>query len=422
MKNIFKLFVTFLIFIGFTNCTTENIEAVGSVKREVSITTPSNSGSYLLSGSSYRNEAFELKYSFADFGYSASVINRLQIVKANENFPAPSSGFTLVNTNVVDNVSTISITQQLLNTRLNLAGGTFGTTETFKMRIVARVTDKLFSTSNVVTFTARPYNPIDEAEQLFVFGNFGAAAGYADWSINATGNANTPVIYSPKNDGVYQGFVFMNVANPQFKLARIVNGALQVKTVNVRFNPSWFGINANRLQGVEDSNPLGTLPTGTLTTSTPDSAGAVITPPGTTSLASAYYIIVDWNTNRYVMVRRAMSIEGPNGANANPKNLTYVSDPTSPHFGKYMNTNATMVAGNIWAQTRLTSLADAVNVERLLSTNSSVSNILLSTSTETNKNKLKFGGLNFNINQPGSYTFILDLKNALDYNLIAIRN
>lgn len=379
MKNIFKIFIVFSIFIGIISCTDDNIEAVGSVQREVRINTPSNGGSYLLAGASYRNEAFELKYTLADFGYSAAVINRLQIVKENVAFPALGSGLTLVNNTVENNVNTVSITQQLLNTRLLQVGGEFGVTETYKMRIVARVTDQLFSVSNVVTFTARPYNPIDEAEQLFVFGNFGAAAGFADWTIDASGGANTPVIYSPKNDGIYQGFVFMNVANPEFKLARIVDGVLTVKTVNVKYNPATQN---DVLLGIEDSNPLGTNPTGTLTTSTPDSNGATITPPGTTNLAGPYYIIVDWNTNRYVMARRAMSIAGP-PPNQVARPLTYDADPNSPFFGRYVSTNATVSAGQIYVQLRNNSSATVSRVERLTSTNSQVSQITLSNATLT---------------------------------------
>ena len=418
MKNIFKLFISALLITSVFSCTDDKIEAVGSIKREVAINTPSNGGNYILSGSAYRNEAFELKYTLADFGFSASSTNRLQIVKASEEFGSISGGLTLVNNNIVDNVNTISITQQMLNVRLNQAGGEFGVTESFKMRIVARVTDKLYSVSNVVTFIAAPYNPIDEAEQLFVFGNFGAAAGYADWNINATGTANTPVIYSPKNDGIYQGFVFMNVANPEFKLARLVNGALEVKTVNVKYNPSSQN---DILLGVEDSNPLGTNPTGTLLPSTPDSSGATITPPGTTNLAGPYYIIVDWNTNRYVMAKRAISIAGP-PPNQVARPLTYVSDTSSPFFGRYVSTSANVSAGQIYVQLRNNSSATTSRVERLTSTNSQVSQITLSTSSEITPNQLKFGGTNFQITQPGGYTFVLDLRNALDYNLIAIKN
>lgn len=418
MKNIFKLFISALLITSVFSCTDDKIEAVGSIKREVAINTPSNGGNYILSGSTYRNEAFELKYTLADFGFSASSTNRLQIVKASEEFGSISGGLTLVNNNIVDNVNTISITQQMLNVRLNQAGGEFGVTESFKMRIVARVTDKLYSVSNVVTFIAAPYNPIDEAEQLFVFGNFGAAAGYADWNINATGTANTPVIYSPKNDGVYQGFVFMNVANPEFKLARLVNGALEVKTVNVKYNPT---TQIDVLLGVEDSNPLGTNPTGMLLPSTPDSSGATITPPGTTNLAGPYYIIVDWNTNRYVMAKRTMSIAGP-PPNQVARPLTYVSDTSSPFFGRYASTNANVSAGQIYVQLRNSSSATTSRVERLTSTNSQVSQITLSNSTEITPNQLKFGGTNFQITQPGGYTFVLDLRNALNYNLIAIKN
>ena len=418
MKNIFKLFISALLITSVFSCTDDKIEAVGSIKREVAINTPSNGGNYILSGSAYRNEAFELKYTLADFGFSASSTNRLQIVKASEEFGSISGGLTLVNNNIVDNVNTISITQQMLNVRLNQAGGEFGVTESFKMRIVARVTDKLYSVSNVVTFIAAPYNPIDEAEQLFVFGNFGAAAGYADWNINATGTANTPVIYSPKNDGIYQGFVFMNVANPEFKLARLVNGALEVKTVNVKYNPT---TQIDVLLGVEDSNPLGTNPTGTLLPSTPDSSGATITPPGTTNLAGPYYIIVDWNTNRYVMAKRTMSIAGP-PPNQVARPLTYVSDTSSPFFGRYVSTSANVSAGQIYVQLRNNSSSTTSRVERLTSTNSQVSQITLSTSSEITPNQLKFGGTNFQITQPGGYTFVLDLRNALDYNLIAIKN
>jgi len=416
MKNIFKLFIIFSVFIGLVNCTDENIEAVGSIKRPVNINSPSNNNTYLLSGATYRNEAFELKYTLADFGYDAAVVNRLQIVKENEDFPAVGSGLTLVNVNVVDNISTISISQQLLNTRLNLAGGTFGTTENFKMRVVARVTDNLYSASNVVTFTARPYNPIDEAEKLFVFGNFGAATGYADWAIDATGGANTPVIYSPKNDGVYQGFVYMNVANPEFKLARLVDGVLEVKTVNVWFNPT----PVDRLAGIESTNPLGTLPTGTLTTSTADSAGTAITPPGTTNLAGPYYLIVDWNTNRYVMVKRTISISGP-PPNQVPIGLNYVSDTSSPYFGMYVNTNANLLSGQIFIQTRNNSSADATRVERFAKDGTG-NTLELSSGSEIIKNKLKFGSNNFDIFDPGSYTIILDVKNSLDYNVRAIKN
>lgn len=422
MKNMLNKFLNIILALSsivfIVACTDENKEAIGSVVREVRINTPTNNSNFTLSGSSYKNEAFSLQYVMADFGYSAAVTHRLQIVKADQEFGSVISGLTLVNENVSNNVSEISFTQKLLNARLIIAGGQFGETSTYKMRVVGAVTDKLYSASNVVTFTANVYNPIDEAEQLFVFGNFGAAAGYADWNINATGTANTPVIYSPKNDGVYQGFVFMNVANPEFKLARIVEGVLEVKTVNLKYDPA---TQIDVLLGVEDSNPLGTNVTGTLMTSTPDSSGATITPPGTTNLAGPYYLIVDWNTNRYVMAKRAMSIAGP-PPNQVARPLTYVSDTSSPYFGKYVNTNATVSAGQIYVQLRNNSSATTSRVERLMSTNSTVSQILLSSSSDINPNKLKFGGTNIQIIQPGSYTFVLDLMNALDYNLIAIKN
>lgn len=378
MKKAFLSLLLFSSIIVTTNsCSEDELEPVASVKSNISLTNPTG-GTYVLSGTTATSTAFVLKFNQADFGYNASIKYLLQAVKSSDNFSG-FNGNLLGDFNSASGAKEVVINQRRLNGVLLNAGGSIGTSQSYKIRVIGLINNQssaspLLSVSNEVTITATAYDTFDEFDRIYVPGGYQGASGYGnDWSPD---HANVAKLFSPDNNGVYKGFVWMNVATPEFKFTP---------------GPAWTGDKG-------DANSNGD--SGNLAT-----PGNNIKP---NAGAGAYYFEVNWNTNSYSMSKRQIAIIGaatPNGW-GNPTYLTFDTNPASPYYQMYTIDLALTV------NEFLIRLKDDWT-EKFGSLSGNVDNVTLAGS----QYKVKLGGGNMKIPTAGNYKVVLDIRNSANYNI-----
>jgi hypothetical protein len=380
MKKIFlNLCLVTAAFISAVSCSNETLDPIASVAKNVELTTPAGEN-YVLTAPNAGTTAVTVKWSAADFGYSAAVTYSLQIVKANADFTSPQS-FVLgsFNKNTNSNYEK-ELTQRELNTLLLGAGGGVGTEGDYKMRVVgvpstqvATSTNGISSLSNDVTFKATPYDTYDEYDRIYVPGNYGAASGFADWAPD-----NAPRLFSAKNNGKYEGFVWMNNASPAFKFCPV---------------PKWEGDKGDL---TENPNTFTTL------------GGKDIKPVDGTG---TYFFTVDWTAGTYTIGKRQVAIIGdatPAGWSATY--LVFDTNPTSPYYKMY-TIDLTLKADKF-----LIRLKDDWS-EKMGTPSGNYESVVIST-----HNKVKLGGGDMKIPTAGNYKVVLDLNNSANYNLRLIPN
>lgn len=415
MKNL-KYFIALLSFV-FIACQ-EDKDPVGYVANTFKITSPSSGISITTNPNQASATAFTLTWSPVDFGYNAAVKYSLEIYYG--------SAFKTVSLGNYNEYSGAEHSYQMsykqLNTTLfSLLSEQIATNTTFLMRIKATPdmqstsANALVSYTDYVSFNSNVYNTADDHTRLYVFGNFGAASTYADWDINTTGTSNSPTIYSINDDGKYEGFVYMNVSSPQFKLAAPDATNLNIKGVGTQFGFTNF-------TAVSADNYLGTSTSGTLQTSTDISTGNVITP--FVAGPSTYYIRADWKANKYAIAKRVVILKGTMTGLTSPNViLTYETNPASPYYRKYVNYNANLISSGQALIQFVTGFAIGDRLE--IMGFDGVANTLLNVapnSTSQITNKMKMTGSPFKIQQSGNYTVVLDLSNSVNYNLKFILN
>ncbi|PJJ10526.1 SusE-like outer membrane protein [Flavobacterium sp. 1] len=385
-----KIIISLILLTGtlasLVSCSDETLDPVGSVVKNTAVSSPATGTDYILEAKTASNDVFTVKWSSVDFGYVAAVTYQLQIVKSTStNFDADAKTFDLgsFNEGLEETIHQETLTQRELNSVLLSAGGSPSEKGSYKFRVVAspsgqevKGTNKLVSKSGEVPFTATPYDTFDEFDKLYVPGNFGGSSTYADWN-----PANAPKIYSPSNDGKYEGFVWMNVTSPAFKFTD---------------DQTW----TNDKGDISDPNTFTTLV---------HTNGKDIKP---TNGAGTYFITVDWLKNTYSIAPRHVGVIGaatPSGWDA-ATYLNYETNVASPYFRMY-TINLALKADAI-----LVRLADDWSVK--MGSVSGSKETLVATSA----NKIKFNGGDMVVPAAGNYKIVLDLRNAANYNLRLIPN
>lgn len=401
-----------------------NASVLGTTK----LLSPTNGATIILNPNTFRAVAMTVKWTSADFGYSASVKYVLEIVKATDNFVSPQVIPLATYNENTNSTYESAITTTILNGKLKAIGATLGTSTSFKMRVYAQPSGQLDTSENglraysqEVTFTCNVYDPIDETPKLYVMGNFGAASTFADWDINLTGTSNSPLIYSPLKDGVYEGFVYMNVAAPQFKFANPTATDLDIKGLKTQYTQTAISgvslISTNYFPLGNNNNA------GEILSTTDISTGNVITPVSSSTGIGTYFIKTDWTNNKYIIVKRRIGI---GKSNTPIRYFTFDSNPASPYYRLY-TLSTTLNAGDHWIELRpptaIVASGAADKLERM-GIDSNSSDLVVTPNASSNiKNKLKFtGASNFKVLVPGSYTVVLDLNNSANYNLRIIPN
>ena len=397
-----KIFINIILIVGtifsIVSCEKDFINPTATIVTGATLVSPAEGAIFNLNPGNPTSTIMTVKWSSVDFGYSASVKYVLEIVKSTDDFKNPqviTLGTFNENTN---SVHELAVTTKDFNLKLYNLEAPLGVTSSFKMRVYAQPAGQLDTSVNGVrsysketTIKSNVYDPIDELPRIYVYGNFGAASTFADWDINTNGTSNSPPIFAPASDGKYSGFVFMNVASPQFKFASPTSTDLNIK-----------GLGASA---------------GTLLTSTAVSTGNVISAPAPLG-DFTYFVTADWTNNTYTIIKRKLALKGTMTSNV-AVYLNYITDPSSPYYRMYVATNVTLIAN----ASGYIQLKDSSTAADRMGIDNTVTTLQVSPNSSSRiKNKMKTGASSFTVTTAGVYTVVLNLKNSGDYNLRVIPN
>jgi hypothetical protein len=369
------------MFSALVSCNDETLDPVASVSKSIVLSAPTG-GTFALSSATASANAFTAKWTSSEFGFSAAARYTLQVIKATGgSFDTPGV-FPLGDFNVSE-VKDLekTITNRQLNAALLGAGGSIGTSQSYKIRIVGSPLDQSSSVvstylavSNEVTITATAFDTYDEFQRLYVPGNYQGASGYGNnWSPDSP---NVAKLFSAGNDGNYEGFVWMNDASPAFKFTP---------------GPAWSGDKGESNSSGAFSGVLGTAEN----IKPADGSGT-------------YFFKVNWPAGTYTMAKRQIAIIGaatPNGW-ANPTYLTFDTNPASPYYQMYT------IDLSLTSDEFLIRLKDDWS-EKMGSLSGNVDNVTLGGS----QYKVKLGGGNMKMPTAGNYKVVLDIRNSANYNI-----
>jgi hypothetical protein len=198
-------YIKFIVFAGLVgvstwSCTEDKLGPVFHSNGGLAITSPT-AGDTLELKEATANDPTMVTWSPADFGFQAPTVYRLEIDRGGNNFAEPA---------VLANVTgeSANITQGDLNNILLAKELEGETASEIDMRVIAILSpDTAPDTSAVVTFTVIPYSSTVVVPQL------GVPGSYQGW---APADSSTAV-YSPKSNGLYEGYVNIGVDNAFFK-------------------------------------------------------------------------------------------------------------------------------------------------------------------------------------------------------------
>lgn len=380
MKKIYlSLILVAGILSSLVSCSDDLLDPVVAKGDAIVLSAPTG-GTYALSASTASATAFTAKWTSSTFGFSAAARYTLQVIKSTGNFNAPGT-FPLGDFGVDSSINLEkAVTNRQLNAALLGAGGPIGASQSYKVRVVGSPLNQSSTTvdaysvvSNEITITATAFDTYDEFARIYVPGNYQGASGYGNsWSPDSPSVAK---LFSAGNNGIYEGFVWMNEATPEFKFTPV---------------PSWSGDKG-------ESNGSGAF-SGVLGTSSniKPSAGA-----------GTYFFSVNWTAGTYTMDKRQVTIIGaatPNGWGSGTP-LVLDTTPSSPYYQMYTAT-LTLAADEF-----LIRLKDDWSVKMgTLSGNAE-------NATTGGQYKIKLGGGNMKVPTAGSYKVVLDIRNSANYNL-----
>ena len=390
MKSLIKkTFILSFIALGIVSCSEDSASPKANDSEVLNLTSP-DGGSYVLQSTAAGDEVFVARWTSADYNYQAAVNYKLQLVKASDTFDGANVGsFDLGNFSSTSGASfEKSLTVREFNSMILGANGSIGSAESYKVRVVASVNGQLNTSDNnltnavsqEVTLTATAYDTFDEFSRIYVPGNYQGNSGYgSDWSPD---NANVGKLFSKANNGIYEGFVWMNNATPAFKFTPV---------------PSWTDDKG-------ENNPSGAF-SGVLGT-----ASDIKPADG----AGTYFFTVNWTNLTYTMDKYQIAIIGdatPNGWGT-PTYLTFDTDPASPYYQMY-TIDLPLVVGNDGFLIRLKD--DWSQKMGTLSGNTE-------NTTTGGQYKIKIGGGNMKVPAAGNYKVVLDIRNSANYNIRLMPN
>jgi hypothetical protein len=201
MKNFLILILAFAV-AGFWSCSDEALGPYLDNFNAPQITAPTTGTSFVLLEENAGNDLADVQWSAADYGdFAAAVSYIIQVDKVGNEFGQPQK------------MGPTSNTQMTLNTAaFNSALINLGLTADFETMVELRVeanindnVDKLYS--DVVTLTVNPYLVEIDYAKLWVPG------AHNGWD---PGNETT-VVWSPKDNGRYEGYVWFPEDNNKYK-------------------------------------------------------------------------------------------------------------------------------------------------------------------------------------------------------------
>ena len=198
-------YLKYIVFAGLVGvvawaCTDDTVGPVLHKNGGLAITSPAN-GDVVELKEANATQPVTITWSPADYGFQAATSYRVELDKAGNNFAEPA---------VLANVTSTSasISQGDLNNIL-LAKELEGESPSqVDIRVIATVSpDVAPDESAVVTFTVIPYSSTVVIPQL------GVPGSYQGWAPSDS----TTAVYSPKSNGLYEGYVNFNIDNAFFK-------------------------------------------------------------------------------------------------------------------------------------------------------------------------------------------------------------
>lgn len=204
MKKSKYILLSFLVGSGIFSCTKDDFGPTAHLNSAAQILSPIPGASLVLKESEQNDLLPPFTWSAADFGFAAAVTYKLEIDQVGNGFSDPT---TLASVNKLS----FSMTQGDLNSFL-LGRGLEGETETaMELRVIASISSDVAPLiSGSLPLTVTPFTTTIVYDQLQVPGS------YQGWD---PGNNNT-IIYSGKNDGKYEGYLYFQDADTKFKYTR----------------------------------------------------------------------------------------------------------------------------------------------------------------------------------------------------------
>ncbi len=209
MKNILKkIFAVSALSLAFISCEDEQDLFFLTPEADFEILSPNSGDAVELRPETPTNPGLSLTWAEADFGTPTEITYAIEIDKTGDEFDTPFIVTSTTNTFA-------TITSEELNSAVLGVGLTPFTQEGIDIRIKATIgTGTNESFSNTIVYLVTAYST--DLPKLYVIGNFLNASGYgADWI-----PANTLPALASSGFGQtdFEGYVYMNVASPEFKL------------------------------------------------------------------------------------------------------------------------------------------------------------------------------------------------------------
>ncbi len=208
MKNITKSLIAIFGIVAFS-CSTDDVEdrpVIQGIDAPV-LEAPAEATTYTLLPENMSMQAERFVWSTANYGGSVPVSYEVQMDVEGGDFSAPQ---VLGGANSANQVS---VSVETMNNAALALGATPYETSTFLVRVKSSASGAEEMFSNVVPINITPYTT--ESPKLYVVGNFQGASGYgSDW----TPADGAPIQASGFGMTDFEGYVWMDVATPEFKL------------------------------------------------------------------------------------------------------------------------------------------------------------------------------------------------------------
>lgn len=388
-KIILSLVLVTGLFTALVSCNDETLDPVASVSQSIVLSAPTG-GTFTLSAANASSDAFTAKWTSSEFGFSAAARYTLQVIKSTGSFDTPGV-FPLGDFNVSE-VKDLekTITNRQLNAALLGAGGTIGSAQSYKIRVVgsplnqsSSVVSTYLAVSNEVTITATAFDTYDEFDRIYVPGSYQSASGYPNSSGGSWAPEAAPKLFSPGNDGNYVGYVYMNEAVPYFKFTT---------------GPNW-DVNYGHQNG-GDFEVTTTSTTKTVTTGAGDLKGSGV---GTYRLSAS----LSGATKSVTAQKIDYGLIGQFNGWGSDENLDFNTTTKKWEKTVTLATGGMLLRGNDDWGIKMGAISSSAADANLMP------NVPI---------KLKEGGADIQVQVSGSYKVIVDLRNSANYTMMIVPN
>jgi len=209
MKNITKLFILPLLLFTAVSCSDDDNKTTVAGLTAPTLSSAQSGTALVLTQATQDDNAIKLDWTDAAFTLPTEITYTAEASLAGTQFDS----IVVLGRSTT---GTLSLSVAELNGYAVQAGLTSNNQGQLDIRVTASIgtSNTIALPSNVLTFTITPYTNANP--KIYLRGNFTGASGYGpDW-----GDNTTPPFLEANGFGstAFEGFIFMNVATPEFKL------------------------------------------------------------------------------------------------------------------------------------------------------------------------------------------------------------